>query len=1144
MCCRFEILGTLILLYQAFSPAVPLFDTTLLSLTTINVNTDIESATMLHEILLSLSGHPSPLLQQAAATSTTPNDSPLKSALTPPERALLSKLANLSELHINLLSHTARISTSHPSIICRAIATAIRNEHLAAFQRKVLQVEETILKKDAALVGAYNIVPLTAVVGEFDEWNRRMEWLWSFVDLLMKGMKENAESVDQMEWEGSQPHDLTHRPAQKGQSSSATRRREPPVHSGPMVINRLRELMQTGYKDIEEVVKSLVKVAETAWLKQVSAWVLYGRLPDFGADDFFVWREEDEDGEEQFLCVQELLPKFVTRSTAASMLFIGRSLRQIRAKSVEDSSLRGTDHLSTQLTKLSTLSHPIDPATFSNTITEIRQYLSRTTLAQLLPLSDVEKYLQLLRDFFLLRRGEFAMALTQQADEKMRSRWRRAENLSAYEKSRDGGGGAAGGSLGIVLVKEGEVAGVLTRVWQAMGALQGEFQSEEDEGLELARDHVRLTIPKNVTDNSSRVLPTMTPTAAAVAEEIGSLKIAKTPFRNLLFSAPTILTMNIPSPLDLFLSPQDVQTYTAINSYLLSLRRAHLRLTDLWKITSLRRHHPAPPCIGRSRMRVKALRDRVEKREKTLRTAWATASAAIFFLGETEAYFQGEVVEGLTEGFEDWLHGGSGNRTLDEKKKDGVDGRRSRASTGRSLTRGRGRESRLSKRSFGSKRTWDDDVSMGSYDDGDDDDDDVDMVEDESHAEGDLEESDVWLNTAANPPPAPTNSNDPNRQPRDPQTLATAHRVYLRALLRRLLLTLESFTQPLYELLVNIDHLVALMHRLQQVWAAADLEEDVGVVDAFVDLKKEERDLTAQLQTIASKVKNGIMEVVQELKRIETSPFSSSDASDRASGLDEGEEEEDDGADDYLLVDDAPDTVQAGRKRKRGWRAEQEAGKGNIKEAGEYVPRRSEDELEPLSRETNELEDELEPLSRETNEPEDELEPLSRETNEPEDEFEPLSRETQGSGDNDQPPPEGAKKRSMKRKIMKFIRKPFDKLRNREELVLPDPPHPHAPPPLPGFLLRPRRESPRRESKRHSMVRAVKKLFPDRPDRNTSPLFVIRVTKDLSDKADAAKLTTPFLSVARPCLSAASIVERRTGDADTGSTASRPGILW
>jgi hypothetical protein len=46
--------------------------------------------------------------------------------------------------------------------------------------------------------------------------------------------------------------------------------------------------MQTGYMDVEEAALSLVKVAETAWLKQVSAWILYGRLPSFGREDFFV----------------------------------------------------------------------------------------------------------------------------------------------------------------------------------------------------------------------------------------------------------------------------------------------------------------------------------------------------------------------------------------------------------------------------------------------------------------------------------------------------------------------------------------------------------------------------------------------------------------------------------------------------------------------------------------------------------------------------------------------------------------------------------------------------------------------------------------------------------------------------------------
>jgi hypothetical protein len=58
--------------------------------------------------------------------------------------------------------------------------------------------------------------------------------------------------------------------------------------SGAMVIDKLCDAIQTGYTDIEEAALSLVRVAETAWLKQVSAWILYGRLPSFGREDFFV----------------------------------------------------------------------------------------------------------------------------------------------------------------------------------------------------------------------------------------------------------------------------------------------------------------------------------------------------------------------------------------------------------------------------------------------------------------------------------------------------------------------------------------------------------------------------------------------------------------------------------------------------------------------------------------------------------------------------------------------------------------------------------------------------------------------------------------------------------------------------------------
>ncbi|KAK3687368.1 Spc98 family-domain-containing protein [Podospora appendiculata] len=710
---------------------------------------------MLHEILLSLSGHPSPLLRAAGAPAANDHAHDhaffASRAISPPERALLASLAHLSDLHVKLISSAAQIAAAHPSVICRAVATAIDAIHLAAFQRKVLEVEDSILRKDAGLVGAYNIVPLTAVVSEFDGWTRRMEWLWELVQFMLRAERPKTEKKT----EGAAP------------CTSAR------------VMDWLRSELQTGYMDVEQAATSLVRVAEVAWLKQVSAWILYGKLPSFGVDDFFV--QEDETSAEEFVLVKGLLPSFVTPSTAASMLFIGRSLHQIRAKSVADASLRGTDHLSTQLTQLSKLRHPLDAATFSRTVTEIRNYLSRTTLQRLLPLSRVLETLQLLRDFFLLRRGEFAMALTQQADEKIRSRWRRAENL-AYEK-RDG--------LGTVVVKEGEIAAVLVRTWAAIGSMQGEH-ADEDEGMELARDLLRLMPAK-----SRSPAPMPSPAEGALTS------IAPTPFRNLLFSVPVILTLQIPSPVDLFLSPSDLQTYVAINSYLLSLRRAHLRLTDLWKITPLRRHHPAPPSppygsTPTGRETVRLLRQRYSSRSKMLRNAWATASAAIFFLGELEGYLQMEVVAGLSDGFQRWL------------------------ATGDSHTPTPG---------------------------------------DENEADDD----DIWLSTAPSNLPAETTTT----APRDPQTLATAHRLYLRTLTRRLLLTHQSFTDPLYSLFVHIDHLVALVHRLHAVWTAADLEADAGVVDAFVDLAREERDVQAEIRGVEGRVKRGVEGLVGELRRSE-----------------------------------------------------------------------------------------------------------------------------------------------------------------------------------------------------------------------------------------------------------------------------------
>ncbi|KAL2267000.1 hypothetical protein VTJ83DRAFT_4277 [Remersonia thermophila] len=758
---------------------------------------------MLQEILLSLSGHPSPLLRSAAASASAAGSSSsppsasepdvYSAALTPPERALLAPLARLADTHIRARAAAAHLAASHPSVVCRAVAAAVDARHLAAFRAKVLDVERALLTGDAALVGAHRAVPLTEVVAEFDGWGRRLGWLERVVGVLERGVGGGGEGKATMTAKG--------------------------------VIDFLRGELPTGYTDVEEVVLELVEVAERAWVKQVAAWVLYGRVPGFGAErDFFVRVErrkaEDGEGEEgreevEYKCEMGLLPGFVRPQTAASMLFIGRSLNQIRAKGAAagEARLRGEHHLSTQLARLAALQHPIDAAAFSRAIAEIRNHLSRTVLQRLLPLGKVQETLQLLRDFFLLGRGEFAMALTHQADARMRSRWRRAENL-AYER-RDG--------LGTVAVKEGEAAAVLAKTWAAMASMQGEH-SQEDEGLELARDLLRLSIAKPRPS---------TPGSSASAESGGLPSIAPTPFRNLLFSVPVVLTMRLPSPLDLFLTPADLQMYTAINSYLLSLRRAHIHLTDLWKISTLRRHHPAPPgppqgSTRAGRERVQLLRERNDARRSILRNAWVTASAALFFLGELEAYLQTEVVAGLSDGFQAWLAMGEDEqpKQRDDESEDGD----------------------------GGGSAMDLDQEPGGHGNGN-----------ENENEHEHEHNDVWLAESS-----PTTS-PPRRsvQHHDPQTLATAHRAYLGTLTRRLLLTRASFTDALYGLLVQTDHLAALVRRLHDLWAAADLEADAGVIDSFVDLEREEREVRGEMGAVERRVREGIRALVAELRKAE-----------------------------------------------------------------------------------------------------------------------------------------------------------------------------------------------------------------------------------------------------------------------------------
>jgi hypothetical protein len=450
-------------------------------------------------------------------------------------------------------------------------------------------------------VDGYDIVSLAKLMGGFDGWERILRYLHDLVELISPGCG-NFEKVRK----------------QGGQISGAD------------IINRLRNDIYTGYPMLEDVSLHLLEIAETAWLREISTWVLYGRLPSsstYGnysaSTDFFITEMEGDmvqnpGGEEEmgvlkvYAINKRLLPSFVTSQTAVSILFIGRALSMIRLRGGSAASQASSASavaspemtlLPVHLTFLQSLKSPLSQQKLTNAIAAIRLSLSQHTLQTLLPAEKVMEAIQVLREFFLLGRGEFALTLIEQSSERVRNRWHRP--------------GAIKAPLSGAIIKEGEVSAVLTRTWGVLSSLQGE--EVIDERLDTARDLLYLSLYKP---------PTSAP--------------AKTPgenFREVLVGVPICLNFHLSWPLELFLQSTDLEEYDSLFIYLISVRKTLTRLQSLWQG---RRHllHGNLSKEDRAQRKV-LLRDREAKERKI----WATASVVIFFLQSLVSYWQGEVIE-------------------------------------------------------------------------------------------------------------------------------------------------------------------------------------------------------------------------------------------------------------------------------------------------------------------------------------------------------------------------------------------------------------------------------------------------------------------------------------------------------------------
>ncbi|KPI38294.1 uncharacterized protein AB675_11982 [Cyphellophora attinorum] len=575
------------------------------------------------EILLALSGYQSDIFEKVKRTDQS--DEGLNQVVSEPERAMLNVLGQIADLHVEIKTTAARIAGGHPSPICRGVAAAISDTHLVAFRKKIIAVEASILRRDAAYVGAYDIVPLSTIAGEFTPWTRRLRWLRNITHFAM-----NAE--------GSEPRTAC---------------------SGKAMLDYLHSETRTGHSDLEELALSLEICAQKISMRSVAAWVLYGSLPTFGASDFMLQRKASATyGTAEATVDYALVPGFVTRQTAETILAIGNALNQIQAqlKTTAGAALSNVIKPSSLLPKhlklLESLQYPLSTWLVQQAMNEIEISISQNALAAILPVNQVADFLEVIRRYSLLSEGEFATGLIEQAASKLASRQSKHASKPVRKMGR----------VDDLTIKDAELSSVLTKTWDELAAVQSS-DIGDNKISKLARTLLVLRGINVSSTGSETSLSTLMPTATALSIDL-----------------PT------DSNLRLFLQAQDIATYSRITSFLLSIRRAELQLAQLWKLTSQRRCHPTPigPPISATPYGQQALttrRTRENHRSKIMRQHWASTSKTLFVFNELDAYIHGEVIHHSWAAFQDWLGTGvNGSRPASSRSQG------SRPGTGSSTT--------------------------------------------------------------------------------------------------------------------------------------------------------------------------------------------------------------------------------------------------------------------------------------------------------------------------------------------------------------------------------------------------------------------------------------------------------------------------
>ncbi|KAF9910463.1 Gamma-tubulin complex component 4 [Linnemannia zychae] len=536
---------------------------------------------MLHELLITLSGYPGDIFrpfpkEPEIATTFAITDFPL---LHPAEKEGLNRLAQLGFYFraFNTFITSCRSSSQQcrrqpngeaddtpapPGLYLRAMANAL-DRKLQSYRQVIVQTEAAILSGEDNLGG---IVPLSTISGRFAPF----QLVFPTIAKLLSDIQTAA---------------LTEAP-----------------YTGGRLIDLLQDRSASGVPIQKEWLTELLQGCCAVMLRQITSWVIYGQIQDPFGEFFIVQLESSRAAGEAgqggryssgsfsrpraatftgqatmthstglaasvtssssnrwqtgYGLDEQMIPFIIPTTLAHAMLFIGKSIATVHQAKPKPTPIPQSitqRHLELLLPLVSTHTGRRDTESVSDEVLnlnlltaiihQIRKDIANHLWVVVQVGEKVVRTLESFRRYFLLCDGEFGLGLIASLEEFKRNRLSRMGQFIT-------------GTASSVAIRDHDLGGLLKKATQ-------DTPAQDDVALASFEFRIVKSEQKQTT-----------------SEQDQSSTMGR--FDDQLLGIPVRLVYTLSWPLDLFLTAEDIDQYSDVFAFLMTIRKSQVRLQQAW----------------------------------------------------------------------------------------------------------------------------------------------------------------------------------------------------------------------------------------------------------------------------------------------------------------------------------------------------------------------------------------------------------------------------------------------------------------------------------------------------------------------------------------------------------------------------------